>query len=212
MINPILRILLLLPLLSVSHAANDTWQLQRKGAGIQVSQQATHTGLVITRGSLEVNSSISALVALMRDNSACRRWLHACRQSRLITTMGTNKRLDYTVVDSPYLYADRDMYVYSEFKYNRTTKTVTVTMSGRAAYDKGQAGRVRIKDLQGFWRLQKLSDNKTAMLYQIYSNPQLAPSKYLNNYLVGSVFQTLTNLSRVSKEAKYRNAHVAELR
>ena len=60
--------------------------------------------------------------------------------------------------------------------------------------------------------LRKISDGTTAVEYQIYSNPQLAPSKYLNGYLVGSVFLTLQNLARVSQEDKYRNADSVELK
>jgi hypothetical protein len=84
-------------------------------------------------------------------------------------------------------------------------------MSGREAYDKGQPGRVRVKDLQGYWSMKKTSANKTILTYQMYSNPQLMASGFLNNHLVDSVFHTLKNLAVVSKEAKYKNAKVAEL-
>ena len=120
-------------------------------------------------------------------------------------------RLDYAVIDSPFLYADRDLYTFTEFSYDRATQTALIRMSGREAHDKGQPGRVRVKDLQGYWSMKKNSTNKTILTYQMYSNPQLMASGFLNNHLVDSVFHTLKNLAVVSKEAKYKNAKVAEL-
>jgi len=198
--------------LATSYAEADNWRLQREAGGIKIFQQATQSGHAITRGSVTIDASIDAIVTLMRDHSACYRWLFACKQSRLIEQYTEKTRLDYAVIDSPYLYADRDMYTYTEFTYDRGSQTALIKISGREAHDKGQAGRVRIKDLQGFWRLQKLSAQKTAVLYQVYNNPQLPPSGYLENYLVGSVFQTLKNLAVVSKEGKYRNAQLRGLR
>lgn len=203
---------LLLIFIPTSQAISDAWQLQRNENGIQIRQLITNTGYATTHGSLVVDASINALLVLMRDNSSCRRWLHACKQSRLVSQEGANKRLDYTVVDSPYFYADRDMYVFSELAFDRAKQIVTVRMSGRETHDKGQRNRVRLRDLQGYWRLRKISDGTTAVEYQIYSNPQLAPSKYLNGYLVGSVFLTLQNLARVSQEDKYRNADSVEFK
>lgn len=202
---------LLLPFSTVQ-ANGDTWQLKRDAKGIQVSQQATPSGYATTRGSVEVDSSVDALITVIRDNAACHRWLHQCRQSRLIEQINPTTRLDYFVIDSPFLYADRDMYTYSELTYDDATQTFLISILGKEAYDKGHPRRVRIKDLKGFWRMKKSSTNKTAVTYQVYSNPQIAPSGFLNNVLADSVFNTLSKIVKVSKEDKYRDAQIIELK
>ena len=196
---------------TMCQALDDRWHLQRETNGINVSQQGTDSGYVITRGSIEIDASIDAIVSLMRDHPACARWLYSCKNSRLIKQYTDKTRLDYAVIDSPYFYADRDMYTFTKLTYDRKSGTALIRMSGRETHDKGQPGRVRIKDIQGFWQMRKINERKTAILYQVYSNPQLPPSQYLSNYLVDSVFQTLKNLAVVSKEAKYRNAQLTEL-
>ncbi len=200
-------LLLLLPL-SASQAADHNWQLKRNAGGIKIMQQATDTGHVITRGSFKTTSTIDALVTLIRDNSACQRWLYSCRKSKLIKQLDGQKRLDYIVVDSPLLFADRDMYAHSELSYNRATKTALLKISGRENYDKGKKGKVRIKALQGYWKMKQLSDGQVAVDYQIYSNPQMSPSRILSNHLVDSVSHTLRNLAKVSKESKYQSARL----
>lgn len=194
-----------------AQAAESSWQLKKAENGITVTQQATDSGYPITRGSVEIAASVDAIITLMRDHAACYRWFYACKQSRLIQQYDARTRLDYAVLKSPYFFADRDMYIYTDLSYDRATQTVLIRVSGRQTHDKGQPSRVRIKDLQGFWRIQKLVNNKTAVLYQVYNNPQIAPSGYLNNYLVWSVFQTLKNLAAISTEAKYRNAQLEVL-
>lgn len=195
----------------MGQAADSRWQLKKAENGVTVTQQATDSGYPITRGSVDIASSADAIITLMRDHAVCYRWFYACKQSRLIQQYDGRTRLDYAVLKSPYLFADRDMYIYTDLSYDRATQTVLIRVSGRPAYDKGQAGKVRIKDLQGFWRMQKLPNNKTAVLYQIYNNPQITPSGYLNDHLVWSVFQTLKNLAAISTETKYRNAQLEEL-
>ena len=209
--NSILLFTLLI--FSAASQANDNhWQIKKQQNGISVSQQMTASGYPITRGSLEVDSSADAIITVIRDNSICPRWLFSCRQSNLVEQITPTTRLDYAVIDSPFLYADRDLYTFTEFSYDRATQTALIRMSGRETHDKGQPGRVRIKDLQGYWSMKKLSATKTALTYQMYSNPQLMASGFLNNHLVDSVFHTLKNLAAVTKEAKYKNAKVAELK
>ena len=193
-------------------ANQNPWKLMKQANGIMIFQRPAALGYPITRGSMEIDSSPDALISLMRDNSACQRWLHLCKQSRIIKRYNAESRLDYTVIDSPFLFADRDLYTFTELTFNRASQTALIRISGREGHDKGQAGRVRIKSLQGFWRMKKLSPNRTSMLYQVYSNPQLMPSQFLNKHLVESVFYTLKNLATVSKEEKYRNARLEELK
>jgi hypothetical protein len=193
---------------AVAHANDKPWQLKKQQDGISVSQQMTDSGYPITRGLMEVDSPVDALITVIRDNSICPRWLFSCRQSNLVKQMTPSTRLDYAVIDSPFLYADRDLYTFTEFSYDSATQTALIRMSGRETHDKGQPNRVRIKDLQGYWSMKKISASKTALTYQMYSNPQLMASGFLNNHLVDSVFHTLKNLAAVSKEAKYKNAKI----
>ena len=116
---------------AVAQANTTTWQLKKQENGISVSQQMTDSGYPITRGSLEVDSSADAIITVIRDNSICQRWLFSCRQSKLIQQITPTTRLDYAVIDSPFLYADRDLYTFTEFSYDRATQTAVIIMSGR---------------------------------------------------------------------------------
>lgn len=192
-------------------AAPQKWTLQRDLQRVQIYQQPSTSGHAITRGIMEMNSSIGAVLSLMRDSKACHRWLDACLLNQTIQSDSPSERLDYAVIDSPLFFSDRDMYVYSITEYDKATQTLTIKNSGRENYDEGQPNRVRIKSIQAFWQLKKISPTKISVLYQISSNPQIIRSTYLDHYVADSVFRTLINLDKVSKQAPYALIKVDEL-
>ncbi len=207
-----LTIGLLFLLSGFCYADADQWKLRQEKKGIRIYQQATESGYAITRGMMEMETSLDALMTLMGDRSTCPRWVFACREGRLTKQYSPEQRLDYTVIDSPLWFADRDMYIHSITRFDRESKTIVIQLSGRENYDQGQSGRVRLKNLQGLWRLQQISPNKVTVLYQIVSNPQLMTSSLLDAYMVNSVFHTLHNLSMVAQEVRYRDAQLPEFR
>jgi hypothetical protein len=182
---------------SCCYASPEQWQLRQHSEGIQIHQQPTKSGYAITRGKMEMKTTLANLTTLIRDRSTCQHWLHACKQGHLVKQYNPQQRLDYTVIDSPFWFKDRDMYTYSTLDFNPKSKTITIRLSGRENHDNGQRGRVRVKNLQGLWRLQQMTADKVSVFYQIYTNPQLMPSAQLDTYMVQSVFETLKNLNKV---------------
>lgn len=189
----------------------NSWTLKRESQGVRIYQQPSTFGHATTRGMMEVDSTIDAMLSIMRDNEACPKWLYACLTSHNVFTKSPSERLDYAVIKSPVFFANRDMYIYSISEYDKSTQTVTIKNSGHENYDKGQANRVRIKSIQAFWQFKKISPNKISVLYQISSDPQIIRSSYLDLYIAESVFQTLINLSHTAKQAPYAQAKIDEL-
>lgn len=193
------------------HADTPRWVLKRESQGLRIYQQPASVGHAITRGMMEMDSSIDAVFSVMRDSKACSRWLYACQFSQTIRAESASKRLSYAVINSPLFFADRDMYVYSFSEYDRATQTLTIRNSGREHYDQGQPNRVRITSIQAFWQLKKIAPNKISVLHQISSNPQLMKSSLLDSFVAESVFQTLRNLEKLSQQAPYALAKIPEL-
>lgn len=196
-----LRIALVLLCLPLSSSADSKpWVLQRHVNGIQIHQLPTSSGYPITRGTLLMQTAQEKLLNIMRDRSTCTHWVFACRFGTLIKSDTPLARLDYTVIDSPLWFADRDMYLYSTTQINDKTNTVTIRLSSQEHHDSGKAGRVRIKNIYGYWLIQKINTTQLNVTYQIHVNPQLPPSTLLNSYMAESAFHTLNNL-RVLAEA-----------
>lgn len=207
-----LIVFLLLNTLSLTlHADTNKWTLKRDVQGVRIYQQPSSPGHDITRGMTEMNTSLDAVLSLMRDSKACPRWLYSCKSNRTIRSDTPAKRLDYTIVKSPLFFADRDMYVYSSSQFDKASKTLTIRNAGRENYDKGQPNLVRVKSIQAFWQLKQIAPGRISVLYQLSSNPQLMKTSFLDSHVVDSVFHTLRNLERVSQQAPYKHAKLPEL-
>lgn len=196
----------LLCLLLLSHTVMAEWQLRRDTPDIRIYQKPTKSQYPLTRGETSVNTSLASLLSLMYDPNTCPHWVFACKHSQLVNQYTIRQRLDYTVIDSPLWYADRDMYIHSTASFDPHTRTFIIRLSGKEHHDNGQPGRVRIRNLYGLWHLQQTAPHKTVIRYQLHGNPQLPASSLLNLYMVESVFQTLSNLRALTGEVRYKTA------
>jgi hypothetical protein len=184
---------------TLCYANTDKWVLARDSDGIKIYQQQTVSGYPITRAIAEMETSPQTLVALMKDRSLCQKWVHSCKSGHLVKQINPHKRLDYTLLSTPLWFADRDMYIQTTQSFDSTSKTTVLRLNGKENYDKGQANRVRIKHIQGFWRIQKITGHKVKLVYQMYSNPQVPSSRFLNAYIVETTFQTVNRLKRLAE-------------
>lgn len=193
-----------------SHAEPSNWALSRNDGGVQIHQKPTASGFAVTRGVVKINASLDALLTLMHQRSNCAQWVYSCIKGTLTKQISPKERIDYTVINSPLWFADRDMYVHSFSQFNDKSKTFVIKLTGVENHDQGQVGRVRIRNLWGTWTLQQ-TGKQTLVTYQIHANPQLPASAVLDLYMVESVFQTLQGLQRTVQKPIYQNATLPEL-
>jgi hypothetical protein len=207
-----LFVALCLFLFSVSpgYADGGNWVVKKDEAGVQVQQQQSGSPHETTKGVVEVEATLDALAALLKDISACPRWVHDCKEGRLVETISPAERITYTVIHLPFPLQDRDMYIDSVIRYQRKSNTIVITLTGKENQDATQPGRTRVLALQGSWVFQQTSPGHVRVSYQIQANPQAPFNGPTNDHMVESVFHTLQNLRDVVKDAQYRDAKFSE--
>ena len=157
-------------------------------------------------GSTVIPGTIGSLVAIMDNTAFCPRWLTNCRSSRTVKKISAAERIDYMVMDAPFLLSDRDMYVSSTTSYDSKSHTVTIQMNGQEKHAPPQEGRVRVLDLQGQWRFQQLNEQQVKIEYLMYSDPQITPASAVDASSYKGVFKTLSNLRKLANSPKLRNS------
>lgn len=202
----------LLCLANSVYAAEPAWQLKRDAQGMQIYQKPTDSGYAITRGEVEVNSSIDALVAVIDDRTNCSQWLHACIRGH-VKQQETHKieRIDYTVIDAPLWLKDRDMYTQSRGRYNPQTQTFTIQFRGLDDYGQQDPERVRIQQLYGSWVFKRLAPQRTHISYEVHGNPQLPWSSLIDLFIVDSIAHSLSHLNRLAQQTPYKNSYLPYL-
>lgn len=203
-------VFLLLLAMSPGYADGGGWVVKQDEGGIQVRQQKTGSPHETTNGVVEMATTLDALAAVLKDISACPRWVHGCVEGRLVKTLSPAERITYTVVDAPFPLENRDMYIDSVIRYNRSTSTLTITLTGKENYAPAAPGRTRVLGLRGSWVFQQASPGHVRVSYQIQLDPQAPFNGPSNDHLVESVFNTLKNLRAVVQEPPYRNARFSE--
>lgn len=201
--------LFLLPFGQV-YADEASWVVRQNEDGIRIEQQQTGSPHETTRGVVEVGATLEALAALLKDIEACPRWVHGCKEGRLVKTISPARRIAYSVLDTPFPLQDRDMYVESVVRYNRKSGTLVIILTGRENYAPEQPGRTRVLGLHGSWVFQQISPGHVRVTYQIQANPQAPFNGPSNDHLAESVFNTLQNLRKVVQEPQYRDANFSE--
>ncbi|QLQ32460.1 MAG: hypothetical protein HZT40_13680 [Candidatus Thiothrix singaporensis] len=165
-------VFLLLLAMSPGYADGGGWVVKQDEGGIQVRQQKTGSPHETTNGVVEMATTLDALAAVLKDISACPRWVHGCVEGRLVKTLSPAERITYTVVDAPFPLENRDMYIDSVIRYNRSTSTLTITLTGKENYAPAAPSRTRVLGLRGSWVFQQASPGHVRVSYQIQLDPQ----------------------------------------
>ena len=199
-------VLLAFCLVLPSAQANDWKQVKHEG-GIVLSQRALSTkAYQQVIGTTIIPGKIDALMAVLDNPELCVQWLHDCRSSRTVKRINTAERIDYTVMDAPFMLDDRDMYIHSKASYDSHDHTVTIALRGMENYAAEQPGRVRVLDLQGHWRFQQINDRQVKIEYLIYINPQVKPASLYDALSAEMAFKTLVKLRKLATSTRFRDS------
>lgn len=182
------------------------WQQIITQDGITISQRSVPGKTYKqTQGVAVMPGTIAPLVAIIQNGALCTQWLNYCRSSKTVKNLSPTERVDYTVMDAPYLFKDRDMYIRSIISYDSTSRTATIELNGLDDYGPVQAGKVRVLSLRGYWRFQQVNEQQVKMDYQIYSNPRITPASAVNRSSPKGVFKTFTKLHQLASSPKFRH-------
>ncbi len=184
-----------------------SWSLVKEKAGIVVEQRpVVGSELKESRGTVVIPATIDALAAVLEDAAACPQWMHDCKEGRSIELISNRERVNYSVIDAPYWFDDRDVYVRSKIRYRADSGVLSIELLGDADYAPVVEGRVRVLDLVASWTFEPAAGGNVKATYQVFNNPQIDRIKSVNKNLVKTVFSTLSNLRELVRQPKYANA------
>lgn len=190
---------------SVSQAAGE-WREMINTSGIVLSQRALpDKAYQQIQGQMTIEGRIDSLVAILNNPDLCVRWLNACRSSKVVKQVNEAERINYTVIDAPFPFEDRDMYIRSKAGYDSQTKTVTISLQGVHNYAAIQGQRVRVQSLNGFWQFKQLENQRVKVSYQMYSDPKITPPSVVDSFAPNSLLKTFTNLRKLAGSPPYQN-------
>ncbi|CAN0442610.1 unnamed protein product, partial [Discosporangium mesarthrocarpum] len=201
---------LLMPLSSTVFAQDD-WELKRDEQGVRVfSREVADARFDEIRVETVVrNSSLDAVVAVLRDTPSNPEWVAYCEDAYVVEKISPTESVVYTRTDLPFPLRDR--WVVSRSQWQQDPDTYQVSMRGRAVDREmsGEQSGVRVTDSRFSWQLTPMESGDIRIVNQTFLDPNTPiPSWLAQSFMFNGPLTTMQNFQDMIERPQYRNADV----
>ncbi len=199
-------LVLMLTTLLTSNVLAEEWRERLSEEGIVVeSRLPPGKSYEEFRATVEVEATVIAAIALLKDNNACTRWLHSCAESHVIKQISDSERTFYQRTNLPFPAKDRDAVFHAIIRFGEDGSAVVDMVAQPDAAKKGKY--VRLQDAYGTYTLTPAENERTLVTWQQYVDPAGSLPKWLvNGMLTDLPFRSLKNFREIVLEPNYQNA------
>ncbi len=178
--------------LTVSLCAADWIERKNSNEIVIYTQKVTGSTIDKFKGVAIVHAPVGRILPFIDDPKKGAEWIKYCKSDELLENLGNGVTITRTITNMPWPLTNRDAIA----KNVKTIKDNTVEIKFSSVHAKypEDASLIRIKELEGFWRLRALAPNKTEVTYEVLSNPGNLPGWLVNMGVVDQPFETLSNL------------------
>ncbi|MDX1960984.1 MAG: START domain-containing protein [Leptospiraceae bacterium] len=184
-----------------------SWDLAKNSNSIKVyTRNVEGSELKEFKATTSLKTSLSALVALLKDESAMLSWWPDSKVAKIVKETSASDWYYYFEIKAPFPVNNRDMI--NRFQVSQAAdKKVTITLTTHPEYMPVKSGIVRLPKLKGFWQLTPQTDGNVEIIYQLHSEPGGSLPDFLaNSTVTDSPHKVLTNLRKKILEEKYQSA------
>jgi hypothetical protein len=184
------------------------WETRLDEDGILVQSRLTSGAKYEEfRAEAEIEATVAQAIALLKDISACTKWLFRCKESRLIRETSTTERIFYQVTSLPFPAKSRDSIFHAAITFE-SGGTVRVTMSSMPN-EIPQTKHVRVREAIGTYILEPIRENKLRVTWQQYVDPGGAlPAWLVNSMLTDLPFKSMRAFRELVQQSPYRDARL----
>ncbi len=208
--------LLVIASLMASQACIADWELTKEDSKRQIlvyTRAAEQSDIREFRGEMRLQTTLSALVALIEDNKAGPEWIYHCRALEVIEQVSERERLFYMVTEAPWPVKDRDSVIYSVLTQSADDYSVHVEMQVRNDVFPANDDFIRITNMKGFWEFRPEADGWVTVIYQVHVDPAGGiPAWLANSMVVDSPYYTLKNMRKMVAEEPYISSRLPHIR
>lgn len=183
------------------------WRQVRNKDDIQVYTRPVATSKFKEfRGVVELEASVSAIVAALQDVGSYPEWMPHSATSEVVSSQGDTELVYRLITDAPWPVQDRDGIYRMLFERRPGTREVRIQLTALPERLPEDPDYVRIQRLQGSWQLSPQPDGVVRVVYQVLTDPAgKVPVWLINSTVVNQPFQTLSALRRRVALPQYQN-------
>jgi hypothetical protein len=184
------------------------WELAKDANNIKIyTRDVEGSKFKEYKGTMEIEASLSALVALVDDIAAHPSWIHTGTEGRLLKRVSQKESFTYSINGAPWPVSDRDAVVRNYIQQDPATLEVTITITAFPNYIPEEPGLMRVRKINGYWYFNPLTDGRVQVIYQVHNEPGgKIPSWLVNSIVITQPYHTLKNMKKMVRLQKYRQA------
>ena len=187
---------------------DEGWKLQKQEAGISIyTREGSNSDFKELKAVTNFNSTLSALVAVIKDVPSHKSWIYQCEEARLIKTEGDTVWYYYHETYAPWPVSNR--YATLVVKVTQDTKTKVVTVASHNIPDTSndKSGKVKVLKLVAAWKFTPKSNGTVDAEYQLFVNPGgEIPAWLVNLFMVDGPYNSIVGMKNELTQSKYKSA------
>ncbi len=151
------------------HAGEPAWEQIDKDDGIRVfKRDIPGQELPGFRGEVVIGAPMDRIVAVLKDHKKHTAWMHKCVEARQIKDLGANRSIDYNRTDAPWPVWDRDTVLEAQWTFSADGRAAKLEFHNTNLSPVPLPEKtVRMPRLVGYYKLWKIDDNTTKVVYQV---------------------------------------------
>lgn len=186
------------------------WELSKNKNGIKVYlRKHKETGLKEAKGLMEVHTSLSAILTLLKDVDNQKNWMYANKLSKLLKSDNNFAWILYTVSQTPWPLSDRDL-ISEARMYQDSSCNIHIKIHALPNYIATNSDYVRINYMHSEWLFSPKANGIVQIQFKIMINIGGSLPIWVMNLAVDKgPYNTLLKMRENLKIGKYQNANLS---
>ena len=188
----------------------DDWKLKSEKDGIFIYLRTfPDSKFKAVRVVVELDASLSQMVAVLMDVEAGVDWVYATKSCKLLKQVSPSELYYYSEVNIPWPAANRDFIAHLSVVQDAKTKVVTVYGPTVPEFVPMKKDIVRILHSEGKWIVSPSGAHKVKVEYTLRVDPGgNLPAWLVNLFAAKGPYESFTNLRRQLRKPVYVNARL----
>ncbi|KQC06143.1 MAG: hypothetical protein APR62_08335 [Smithella sp. SDB] len=176
--------------------AEDGWKMVKNSDGIEVYVRPhKNSNIDECKGIITIPASMDIILRLMSDAPLSKKYIYSCYEGVFIKPWEKGHVVHYFAFKVPWPYWNRDIVYDTQAKINPELNRVIIHMRAvKEALVPYREKHVRMTDSEVIWILEKISPNKTRVMYHDFYDPVGIPPFLVNLFIEDDAYYSLKNL------------------
>ena len=209
---PQIAIVILMALFqTMVYGQEQSWRCVRDTKGVAVfSKKSTTTGIRIIKIDTKIKTSLSSLVAIIKDPANHKDWVCLNKYASFLQVDNPFHWVYYAQTDSPWPVVDRDLVVEGHLRQNPKTLEIEIDAEALPDFIPPKQGYIRIPYSKSKWILTPEPGGWVHVQFMVEINVGGSIPKWLSNLTAAKgPYESIIAFRNQLKKAQYKNAHLS---